>query len=49
MSYMDVDTFERIQRRATKIIRELSDLTHEERLQESVLNPRDKEVKRRSN
>ena len=40
---------ERIQRKATKMILELRDLSYEERLKEWFNNPRDKEVKRRSN
>ena len=34
---MDIDTLQRIQRRATKIIPELRDLTYEERLKECGL------------
>ena len=33
----DIDTFERIQKRATKIIPELRDLSYEERLKECGL------------
>ena len=45
----DVDTLERIHRRATKIIPELRDLTYEECLKECGLTTlRDKEVKRKS-
>ena len=46
----DIDTLERIQRRTTKMIPELRDLSYEERLKECGLNnSRDKEVKSRSN
>ena len=46
----DIDTLERIQRRATEMIPELRDLSYEERLKRMWLNnSRDKEVKRRSN
>ena len=41
--------FERIQRRATKMIPELRDLSCEKRLKECGLTTRDKEVNRRSN
>ena len=43
----DVDTFEHMQRRATKVIPELRDLSYEERLKECGLTTL-KEVKRRS-
>ena len=45
----DIDTHERIQRRATKMIQELRDLSYEERLKDWLNIPRDKEVQRRSN
>ena len=35
----DIDTFERIQRRATKFISELRDLSYDERLSECGLTP----------
>ena len=45
----DIDTLEGIQRRATKMIPELRDLSYEERLKRMWFNnTRDKEVKRRS-
>ena len=44
----DLDTFDRMQSKATKIIPELRDLSYEERLKEWFNNSRDKEVKRRS-
>ena len=46
----DIDTLERIQRRATKMIPELSDLSYEKRLKEcglTTLDHRDKAVKRK--
>ena len=44
----DIDTLERIQRRATKMIPELRDLSYEERLKECGLTTLETEVKRRS-
>ena len=45
----DIDTLERIQRRATKMIPELRDLSYEESPERMWFNnSRDKEVKRRS-